>query len=144
MKQRESFVGGAMALLVSGIVVKLLGALFKVPLTNLIGDSGMGLFSFAMQFFSLLFVVCAAGLPVAESHLVSEALALGDRRRAQAVVVHAAAVFGALALAMSVLLATFAPMICRLFGESINTAYCLAAIAPAVFFVTLEAALRGW
>ena len=97
MKQRESFVGGAMALLVSGIVVKLLGALFKVPLTNLIGDSGMGLFSFAMQFFSLLFVVCAAGLPVAESHLVSEALALGDRRRAQAVVVHAAAVFGACA-----------------------------------------------
>ena len=144
MKQRESFVGGAMALLVSSIVVKLLGALFKVPLTNLIGDSGMGLFSFAMQFFSLLFVVCAAGLPVAESHLVSEALALGDRRRARAVVVHAAMVFGAIALAMSVLLATFAPTICRLFGESVNAAFCLVAIAPAVFFVTLEAALRGW
>lgn len=144
MKQRESFVGGAMVLLVSGVVVKLLGALFKVPLTNLIGDSGMGLFSFAMQFFSLLFVVCAAGLPVAESHLVSEALALGDRKRAQAVVLHAGVVFGALALAMSVLLAGFAPTICRLFGESINAAYCLVAIAPAIFFVTLESALRGW
>lgn len=144
MKQKESFVGGAMALLVSGIVVKLLGALFKVPLTNLIGDSGMGLFSFAMQFFSLLFVVCAAGIPIAESHLVSEALALGRRDRAQAVVAHAAAVFGALALVLSVLLAAFAPTLCRLFGESTRAAYCLAAVAPAVFFVTLEAALRGW
>lgn len=144
MNQKENFISGAMALLVSGIVVKLLGALFKVPLTNLIGDSGMGLFSFAMQFFSLLFVVCAAGLPIAESYLVSEALALGDRKRAQAVVVHAAVVFGAVALTLSVLLAVFAPSICRLFGEPMRTAYCLAAIAPAVFFVTLESALRGW
>ncbi|HBI64896.1 MAG TPA: polysaccharide biosynthesis protein, partial [Clostridiales bacterium] len=85
MNQRESFVGGAMALLVSGVIVKVLGALFKIPLTNLIGDSGMGQFAFAMQFFSLLFVVTASGLPVAEAQLVSESLALGARRRAQAV-----------------------------------------------------------
>ena len=42
-RKNGSFIGGAMALLLSSIVVKLLGALFKIPLTNLIGDSGMGL-----------------------------------------------------------------------------------------------------
>lgn len=144
MNQKESFVGGAMALLVSGIIVKLLGALFKIPLTNLIGDSGMGLFSFAMQFFSLLFVVAAAGLPIAESHLVSESLALGKRKHAQAIVAHAVFVFGGIALVLSVLLAVFAPTICRLFGESMDAAWCLAAIAPAILFVTIEAAMRGW
>lgn len=143
MKGKGSFIGGAVALLISSVIVKVLGALFKIPLTNLIGDSGMGLFSFAMQFFSLLFVVAAAGLPIAESHLVSEALAMGDRSRAQAVVVHAAAVFGALALALSIGLAGFAPVICRLFGET-DAAWCLVAIAPSVFLVTIEAALRGW
>lgn len=141
--RKESFIGGAVALLVSGIVVKLLGALFKIPLTNLIGDSGMGLFSFALQFFSLLFVVAAAGLPIAESHLVSESLALGNRRQAQSVVVHAVVVFGVLALLLSVVLAVFAEPICALFGEA-DAAWCLFAIAPAVFFVTIEAALRGW
>lgn len=143
MKGKGSFIGGAMALLVSSVIVKVLGALFKIPLTNLIGDSGMGLFSFAMQFFSLLFVVAAAGLPIAESHLVSEALAMGERRRAQAIVVHAAAVFGAMALALSAGLAGFAPLLCQLFGEK-DAVWCLVAIAPAVFLVTIEAALRGW
>lgn len=143
MKGKESFIGGAMALLVSSVIVKVLGALFKIPLTNLIGDSGMGLFAFAMQFFSLLFVVAAAGLPVAESHLISEAFAKGERRRAQAIVVHAAAVFGTLALALSAGLAGFAPLLCRLFGEA-DAVWCLVAIAPAVFLVTVEAILRGW
>ena len=144
MNQRESFVGGAMALLVSGVIVKVLGALFKIPLTNLIGDSGMGQFAFAMQFFSLLFVVTASGLPVAEAQLVSESLALGARRRAQAVVVQAAAVFGVIALLCSAALAALAPYLCRMFGESDQTAWGLIAVAPAVFFVTIEAALRGW
>ena len=144
MNQKGSFVHGAMVLLISGIIVKILGALFKIPLTNLIGDSGMGLFAFAMQFFSLLFVVAAAGLPIAESHLVSESLALGNRKHAQSIVVHASIVFGGIGLLLAVLLAGFAPTICRLFGESMDAAWCLVAIAPAVFFVTIEAALRGW
>lgn len=143
MRQKGSFVGGAMVLLISGIVVKLLGALFKIPLTNLIGDSGMGLFSFAMQFFSLLFVVAAAGLPIAESHLVSEALALGRRRHAQDIVVRASAVFGLVAFGLTASLLVFAGPICRLFDQP-DAAPCVAAIAPAVFFVTIEAALRGW
>ena len=71
-RNKASYVGGAAALLVSSVTVKILGALFKIPLTNLIGDSGMGLFAFAMQFFSLLFVISAAGIPAAEAHLVSE------------------------------------------------------------------------
>ena len=64
-RNKASYVGGAAALLVSSVTVKILGALFKIPLTNLIGDSGMGLFAFAMQFFSLLFVISAAGIPAA-------------------------------------------------------------------------------
>ncbi len=141
--QKGSFIGGAVALLISGVIVKLLGALFKIPLTNLIGDTGMGLFSFAMQFFSLLFVVAAAGLPVAESHLVSESLALGNRRQAQSIVMHATVVFGLLALLLSAALILLAQPICRAFGEP-DAVWCLIAIAPAVFFVTVEAALRGW
>ncbi|MDO4175086.1 MAG: polysaccharide biosynthesis protein [Eubacteriales bacterium] len=142
-RKKESFIGGAMALLASSIIVKLLGALFKIPLTNLIGDSGMGLFAFAMQFFSLLFVVAAAGLPVAEAHLVSESLALGDRARARSIVKHAILVFGALALVLSAALAGFSPLLCSLLGEQ-DAVWCVIAIAPAVFFVTIEAALRGW
>lgn len=142
MKQK-SFVSGAVTLLVSGIIVKLLGALFKIPLTNLIGDSGMGLFSFAMQFFTLLFVITAAGLPIAVSHLVSESIALDQRRQAQGIAVYSGALFGGIALILSGMLVFYARPICLFLGER-DAIWCVIAIAPALFFVTVEAALRGW
>lgn len=144
MKQNKvRYLGGAAALLVSGVTVKILGALFKIPLTNLIGDSGMGLFAFAMQFFSLLFVISAAGIPAAEAHLVSEALALGKREQAEAVAVRAIRVFAVTSLMLSLTLAGAAPTLCRVFGQK-NAVPCLLVIAPAVFLVTIEATLRGW
>lgn len=103
-RNKASYVGGAAALLVSSVTVKILGALFKIPLTNLIGDSGMGLFAFAMQFFSLLFVISAAGIPAAEAHLVSEALAFGRRQQAKAIAVRAGNVFAVTSALLSLAL----------------------------------------
>lgn len=142
-RNKASYVSGAAALLLSSVTVKILGALFKIPLTNLIGDSGMGLFAFAMQFFSLLFVISAAGLPAAQAHLVSEALALGRREQAKAITVRAVSVFAVTSLLLSLALAGAAPTLCRLFGQTAAVP-CLLLIAPAVFLVTVEAALRGW
>ena len=48
MQDKKGYMHGAILLLISGCIVKILGALFKIPLTNLIGDRGMGMFSFAM------------------------------------------------------------------------------------------------
>ena len=142
-RNKASYVGGAAALLVSSVTVKILGALFKIPLTNLIGDSGMGLFAFAMQFFSLLFVISAAGIPAAEAHLVSEALAFGRRQQAKAIAVRAGNVFAVTSALLSLALAGAAPTVCRAFGQT-DAVPCLLTIAPAVFLVTIEAVLRGW
>ena len=142
-RNKASYVGGAAALLVSSVTVKILGALFKIPLTNLIGDSGMGLFAFAMQFFSLLFVISAAGIPAAEAHLVSEALAFGRRQQAKAIAVRAGNVFTVTSALLSLALAGAAPTVCRAFGQT-DAVPCLLTIAPAVFLVTIEAVLRGW
>lgn len=143
MQEKKSYLHGAMLLLFSGLAVKILGALFKIPLTNLIGDSGMGLFSFAMQFFSILFVVCAAGIPIAEAYLVSEALALGRRAQARQLVWRAAYSFTLFSVVMAALLYVFAEPLSSVFGEP-DAAWCLRAIAPAVVLVTMEASLRGW
>ena len=134
-RNKASYVGGAAALLVSSVTVKILGALFKIPLTNLIGDSGMGLFAFAMQFFSLLFVISAAGIPAAEAHLVSEALAFGRRQQAKAIAVRAGNVFAVTSALLSLALAGAAPTVCRAFGQT-DAVPCLLTIAPAVFLVT--------
>lgn len=143
MQEKRNYVHGAMLLMVSGLIVKILGALFKIPLTNLIGDNGMGIFAFAMQFFSILFVITASGIPIAESCLVSEELAAGHRVQAQRLVWKTGLLFTLFSAALAAGLAFFAPWIAARFGEP-DAAWSLIAIAPAVVLVTAEAALRGW
>ena len=63
---------------VAGLLVKLLGAFFRIPLQALIGEEGMAYYGYAYPLYSLFLVVATAGIPVAISRLVSERLALKD------------------------------------------------------------------
>ena len=75
--KKNSFFGGA-AILTAGIVaVKIIGALFKIPLGNIITDAAFSDFNTAYYIYSLLIIVSTGGLPVALSKMVSEANAQG-------------------------------------------------------------------
>ncbi|MEI3579866.1 MAG: oligosaccharide flippase family protein [Acutalibacteraceae bacterium] len=80
----QNFLHGALILAASALIVKLIGAFFKVPLANIIGGSGMGYFMTAYDFFNPVRSLAVAGIPVAVSKMVSEAVATGrfaDARR---------------------------------------------------------------
>lgn len=139
--EHKGFLRGAAVLLFANAVVKAAGAVFKIPLANLIGDDGMGLFSVAYSFYAMLFVLSTAGLPVAVSGIVSYEEAQG--RDARATVRRALGVFAILGAAVSAIVLVYAKPIARTLGEA-NAAQCIMAIAPAVFFVTVTAVLRGW
>lgn len=66
------FFSGVVVLTISNIVIKLMGLLLKVPLTNMIGDTGMGYFNLAYAIYKWFYMVSTAGLPVAISIMVSE------------------------------------------------------------------------
>ena len=78
-KGSGTFFGGVAILAVSIIVVKIIGALYKIPVGRILGDQGFGHFNNAYAVFNLLLMVSTAGLPVAMSKTISEANAL-DRR----------------------------------------------------------------
>lgn len=75
--KEQHVVKGAMILLAATGLVKLIGALFKIPLTNLLGGEGMGYFSTAYGLFNPMYAVSVAGFPVALSKLVSQYRAEG-------------------------------------------------------------------
>ena len=75
------FSSGTVALAVSGLLVKFLGLVYKIPLTNILGDEGMGYFNAAYTVYTLFFVLSTSGLPVALSLLVSESVAKGDEKK---------------------------------------------------------------
>ena len=63
--KKQSFVQGAFILVVAALLVKFIGFFFKIPLTFLIDDDGMGLFNSAYQIYTIMFVVATAGFPTA-------------------------------------------------------------------------------
>src|SRR5574344_447440 len=75
--KKQSFLGGAGILASAVVIVKLIGAVYKIPLGNIIGDEGKAHFTVAYNIYNLLLTVSTAGLPLAISKLTSEAHALG-------------------------------------------------------------------
>ena len=75
--EKKSFVKGAFILGAAGLICKVIGAFFRIPLYNMLGD-GMQYYEAVYPFYSTLLVISSAGLPTAISRMVAERVALGD------------------------------------------------------------------
>ncbi|MCR5482286.1 MAG: polysaccharide biosynthesis protein [Clostridia bacterium] len=152
---KKTFMQGAVILGVAGIIIKLLGACFRIPLANMIGDEGMGYYQTAYPIYVLFLTLATAGIPIAISRMVSERVAVDNYYGANKVfrvsfflmfcigIVSASiCFFGAEGL---VSIATKSSDVVS--GESLNrlnAQYAMKAIAPALFFVPIMAAYRGY
>lgn len=100
---------GAFALVVSGFVCKIFGLLFRVPLTNIVGIDGIGIFQIIMSVYSLLLVFVSSGITNALSKLVSQSRARGENLKISGFL-RSAFKFG---LGLSVLLGLFFALLSR-------------------------------
>ena len=75
--QKQNFLGGVAVLTMAVVVVKLISAVYKIPLGNLLDDEGMGHFNIAYNVYNFLLQLSTAGFPLALSKMTSEAMALG-------------------------------------------------------------------
>lgn len=146
MGQRESkntFFGGAAILAVGIAVVKLIGAIYKIPLGNILGDEGYGHFNNAYVIYNLLLMISTAGLPVALSKTISEANAQGRRNQVHRVFNVALAAFLVLGTVTALVMFLLAQPLADLQGDGM-AAQAVRAIAPACFFVCVLSAFRGY
>ena len=89
--RRQSFLSGAMILTAAIAVTNFIGALYKIPLGNLLDSEGMAHFYAAYNIYRLLLTLSTAGLPLAMSRMVSEAEALGlENQKQQGIWPHSA------------------------------------------------------
>ena len=84
-KQKGSFLKQAAILAFAGILVRFLGFVYRVPMTNMLGDVGNGIYGAGYNIYMFLLILSSAGLPAAISKLVSERLALHQYRNAHRV-----------------------------------------------------------
>lgn len=142
-KQGQTFLKGALVLGCANLIVKIIGAVFKIPLYEVIGESGSGLFNVAYQIYTFMFIIATAGFPIAVSKMVAESTAKGDRRDAKRIFETAFLLLGIIGIIGSVVLFTCARPLANMLGNT-DAYLVIQAISPAVFFVAMVSAFRGY
>ena len=138
---KQSFIEGAVIVSAGGIAAKILGAFYRIPLTNLLGGQGMGVYQMVYPLYCLLLTLASAGVPAGLSRIVSVWEARGAPSRG--VLSRALLLFGAVGGAGSLLMLAAAGGVSALQGEP-AAAEAYRMLAPSVFLVALISCFRGW
>ena len=141
--RKQSFMKGAAILSASTLLVKLLGLLFSIPLANFISPEGMSHFYIAYNIFGLFLMLSTAGLPVAVSRMVGTATSQGRRREADRVFSVAFWLFFCLGLTGCLIMFFGADQIAVWYGSP-EANFAIMALAPTLFFISIESSLRGY
>lgn len=143
-EKKQNFMHGAAILTVGVIVMKVLGAIYKIPLANILGASGYGVFLATYSVYNIFFTVSTAGLPVALSRLIAEADANGLRNQKQKTFRAALGTFAVIGAVFSLIMFFGSGWIAENYLQKPETALSLKTMAPAVMLVCLVSAYRGF
>ena len=144
-EKKQSVLNGAMVLMFGVVLVKLIGVLFKIPLTDLVGSVGRGYFSSAYEVYTPIFAISMAGLPVAVSRMVAENVALEKYREARSVFKVSQRIFLIVGLVGTAILFLAAyPYTHFIAGVSPKSLPAVLCVAPSIFFCCYMSAYRGY
>lgn len=144
--KKESFIQGVLALMFSQIIIKILGLVYSMYLTNRngFGDSGNAIYMGGYQIYALLLTLSSIGVPNAISKLIAERLAKGDKKGADRVFKIAFATFAVIGFTGTLILFLGARVIATYWLAIPECEYTLIALSPAIFFVSISSVIRGY
>ena len=142
--QKNTFYGGAAVLTISAMIIKVMGAIYRIPLGNIVSDEVMADYNSAYNIYTVLLTLSTAGLPVAVSKCISEAHALGRRNQVARIFQVALYTFLALGVFSFVCMTVFAIPVSDVLLGNPKAVYCVLALAPSVLCVCLMSPIRGY
>lgn len=138
---KGGFLKGAAWIAAGGFIAKIIGALYRIPLTNLIGGHGLGLYQMVYPVYCLLLTVSATGIPASIAKLTAERLGKGQGDKP--LFTTAMKLFLSIGFCGAVVMAIIAPFLAHAQGttEVLGGYY---ALAPSVLLVSAISVFRGW
>lgn len=143
-RRKDNFIVQGSILAVAGLIVRVIGLLYRIPMTNIIGDEGMGYYSFAYEPYSVMLLLSYHGLPTAVSKLAAERNGEGRFKNAYRVFRAAmllAVLIGAVTGAMMYFGAEY---IAGGLNNQPMSAYALRVLGPTIFILAIMGILRGY
>ncbi len=138
----QNYLHGAAIMTVGVILMKILGAIYKIPLGNMLGDDGYALFLSAYYVYSVFLTLATAGFPVALSRMISAAHTQGRVMQERRTYNVAWVTFLVLGLACSAVMFIFPDWLADLMNNP-SIALCIKVLSPAVLLCCVASAYRG-
>lgn len=132
---RQSFIKGAIIISAGGFLSKLLGAVYRIPLTNFLGGEGMGIYQMVYPLYCILLTVSASGIPTGIARLISSGKAGAERQ--------AFRLYGAIGVIGTVIMYFLSAPLASLQQEPAISLCCIM-LCPSVFFVSVLSVVRGY
>jgi Membrane protein involved in the export of O-antigen and teichoic acid len=142
--KKQNYMHGAAILTIGVILMKILGAIYKIPLGNILGDEGYSMFISAYSVYNIFFILSTAGLPIALSRLIAEADANGRVKQESKTFRVALFTFAVIGIVFSSVLFFCSEWLASSYLENPDAALSIKAMAPAILLVCLVSAYRGY
>lgn len=143
MSKKQSFIKGAMILIVANAISKVLGAVFKIPLTYILEEEGMAIFNTAFSVYITIMSFVISGMPLAISKLVAEEVAF-NRTNSVRKIVRVSLVLLSILGILGTLIMYFGASVFALAMNDPKSIYAMQLIAPSIFFVAIGVAYKSY
>ena len=143
-KNHDSIIKGALILTIAGLITKVLGFIYRIYMSNLIGAEGMGLYQLVFPVFMICYTVCCSGIFTSISKLVAEQKAKKHYRNMTRVVTCATSISFCLAMVLSIILFIFANYISTYLLKEPRTFLSLRILAVFMPFTAICSCMKGF
>lgn len=128
----------------AAMISKVIGVVYRIPLTNILGDEGNGYYGYAYQVYAFALMLSSLSLPTAVSKLVSARRALGQQKNAFRAFLGSLAFAVTVGLVISLVIFFGSDVISRYMMKAPLSVYALRVLAPGLLIVAVMAVLRGY
>ena len=144
--KKQTFMKGVLVIMLSQILIKVFGFVYRIVLTNFEGfsDQGNSYYGSGYTVYTFILAIATMGIPNTISKLVSEKIAIGDKRGAHRIFRVGLVVFTIIGSAFALLLFLGSGVISTYILKNPGVKYTLMALSPAIIFVSMSAVLRGY
>lgn len=144
MTGRKKTFGASITMLAAvALIGKLIGAVYRIPLTNILGGEGIGIYQLAFPIYALLLVLSGSSIPTCMARLIAECESVSDKENRNNIFLSALFIMTVAGLIGALILAGLAVPISHIQGAP-QLKYGYFILAPSVFFIAISGALRGW
>lgn len=143
-KKNNSFLMQGMILAAAGIITRIIGIAYRIPVTNILGTKGQGFYATAFSIYNIALLLTSYSLPLAVSKLISARVSKGERKNAMRIFKGALWFAFLVGSAVACIVFFFSDFIAETIMSMDLSAYALRVLAPGLLIVAVMGVLRGF